>query len=381
MNKNIGILTQPLHQNYGGLLQAYALQSTLKKFGYTPYIIDRNPKYLKASLMRRIASHVKTTAYKIMGRKRAYTCFLTNKERSIIALNTDCFINQCIQPKSEKLYSNQEIAQYVNRINPFALIVGSDQVWRPMYSPHLPTYFFDFAKNNKEVKRLSYAASFGVSNWEFSKEQEDIARELIHLFDAVSVREDSGVGLCAKYLNCKAEHVLDPTMLLSKEDYIELAKIENEPISEGDLFTYVLDKTDRKKEFIAKISEELGLKSFEVMPKKKITRSNINKNIDDCVYPTVTKWIRAFMDAKFVVTDSFHGCVFSILFNKPFIALGNKDRGLARFQSLLAMFNLEDRLNSDDVTQPIDWNGVNSALSQLRVKSMKFLEDNLNGKA
>ena len=381
MNKNIGILTQPLHQNYGGLLQAYALQSTLKKFGYTPYIIDRNPKYLKASLMRRIASHVKTTVYKIMGRKRAYTCFLTNKERSIIALNTDYFINQCIQPKSEKLYTNKDMSLFIEKINPLALIVGSDQVWRPMYSPHLPTYFFDFAINNKEIKRLSYAASFGVSNWEFSKEQEDIARELIQLFDAVSVREDSGVELCAKYLNCKAEHVLDPTMLLTKEDYIELVKKENEPISEGDLFTYVLDKTESKKEFITNVSEELGLKAFEVMPKKKITRSNINKNIDDCVYPTVTKWLRAFMDAKFVVTDSFHGCVFSILFNKPFIAIGNKDRGLARFQSLLAMFNLEDRLNSDDLTQPIDWNAVNSKLTELRAKSMNFLKDTLNGKA
>ena len=245
------------------------------------------------------------------------------------------------------------------------------------------SFLLDFAEANKDVKKIAYAASFGVDKWEFSDEETKIAKHLLPLFDAVSVREDSGVTLCENYLGVQAEHVLDPTMLLDKEDYISLIKAECEPQSEGNLFTYILDSSEHKQKIVDNLADKLKLKPFEVQPKyKHPSKDNIKKNIEDCVYPAVTKWLRAFYDAKFVVTDSFHGCVFSIIFNKPFIAIGNKDRGLARFKSLLSLYRLENRLNNvnPDSLDIIDWSFVNNSRTNFKEKSLHFLNSNLDGK-
>lgn len=379
--KKIGILTQPLKHNYGGLLQAFALSEALIHEGFSPYIIDLHSKSKKRSIFRIYASHLKTFFVNGFGKGRPYVYIPSPQASEILTTNTDYFIKTYIPGKSSVLYTLEELNEAVANQCFYAFIVGSDQVWRPRYSPNLSTYFLDFLEKDKKSIKLSYAASFGVADWEYTKEQEIMARNLIKLFNAVSVREDSGVSLCKKYLNRDAIHVLDPTMLLSKDDYIKLIEAEHEPISDGKLFTYVLDKNREKESFIEDASIQLGLKRFEVMPRKVQSRKNIKQNIDDCTYPTVTKWLRAFMDAEFVITDSFHGCVFSILFNKPFIALGNKRRGLARFQSLLKMFDLEDRLNSNDLKTQIKWEQVNKKLDNLRADSYDFLKKYLNGQS
>ena len=304
-----------------------------------------------------------------------------------MAQHTDYFIKKYIQPKSDRLYTSKRFLDFVNQERFDAFVVGSDQVWRPCYSPHLPTYFLDFVKDNNRVKKTAYAASFGVDAWEFSESETKMAKRLAPLFDAISVREDSGVSLCKEYLNVDAKHVLDPTLLLAKEDYIALFEAENEPRSEGDLFTYILDATTSKSEIIAQVANELSLTPFAVQAKtNKRSRKNYKHHIDDLIVPPVTKWLRAFYDAKFVVTDSFHGCVFSILFNKPFIAIGNHDRGLARFNSLLSNFNLENRLTFEDsdsidreqrIKSKIDWDSVNSNLTNKKEYSLSFIKENM----
>jgi exopolysaccharide biosynthesis predicted pyruvyltransferase EpsI len=115
------------------------------------------------------------------------------------------------------------------------------------------------------------------------------------------------------------------------------------------------------------------------MPKYRANKKTI-KQIDDCVYPPVTQWLRAFMDAEFVVCDSFHGAVFSIIFNKPFLIIGNKKRGLTRFYSLLKLYGLEDRIITDNednlsvINKIIDWESVNSILNSMRKKSYTYLQ-------
>jgi polysaccharide pyruvyl transferase WcaK-like protein len=119
------------------------------------------------------------------------------------------------------------------------------------------------------------------------------------------------------------------------------------------------------------------------LPLKNFSEPGRN-DIYDCVFPAPEKWIRGFMDAQFVITDSFHGTVFSILFNKPFISIANKVRGLTRFTSLLKLFHLEDRLifSSEDFVpenlKEIDWDRTNAILNQEKEKSMQFLKKNLN---
>jgi len=111
---------------------------------------------------------------------------------------------------------------------------------------------------------------------------------------------------------------------------------------------------------------------------------NKKSNIIEHIIPSPTKWIRAFMDAKMVLTDSFHGCVFSIIFNKPFWIIENKERGNARFDSLLKLFNLENRkidinnLKMTDLATPIDWQQVNKTRKEWQERAVTFLKNNIS---
>ena len=195
----------------------------------------------------------------------------------------------------------------------------------------------------------------------------------------MSVREKSGLNLLRDFLNYNAGvHVLDPTMLLEKADYEAIAIAELEPKSAGNLFYYILDKSPAKQQIISTVSLQTGLIPFTQMPKCGGSRKNLTERIDDCVFPTVSAWLRAFMDAEMIITDSFHGCVFSIIFNKPFWVVGNPSRGMARFHSLLEMFGLEDRLITSgnlptDFFAPICWLDVNQKRYELQKYSLDFL--------
>ena len=373
----IGIITQPLYVNYGGLLQNYALQRVLTKMGYEVYTISRKiipdiyryPLYIKFYIKQKIKQMLGVPAYQI------------RSEHLFIRQHCIKFVDKNI--KITKELKNDQRHSIVEKYRFDGYVVGSDQVWRPCYSPNLYNDFLDFCQEQKNIKRVAYAASFGVSEWEFSEEQTRECGRLVKLFDAISVREDTGVNLCHDYFGVDALHVLDPTLLLEKEDYVKLAEEMKEPTSAGELFCYILDNNPEIGIAIQDISSKLSLKSFEVKARKDNYIHKLGEDINDYVIPAPTKWLRAFMDAKMVFTDSVHGCVFSIIFNKPFWVIGNKERGNARFDSLLKLFNLEERrvditsLDNIDLNVPIDWDKVNQIKREWQKKSLKFLTDNL----
>lgn len=383
----IGILTQPLHNNYGGILQNFALQQVLMDMGHKVWTIDR--KNQQITLIRKILSIVKRIVIRfILQRNIKIRVWPTKKERNIISKHTQRFIIENIQT-TELIESAKKIS-LVKKYNFDAYIVGSDQVWRPKYSPGLSNYFLDFVEDDKSIKRIAYAASFGVENWEFNKHQTKMAKSLIKRFDGVSVREKSAISMCNEFLNNEAVQVLDPTLLLSKNDYVNILSLNSIPKSRGNLFAYILDKTDFKNRIITYVTNELKLKPFNLMPEKKFTEIQKNQ-IEKTIYSSVESWLRAFFDAKFVITDSFHGTVFSILFNKPFISINNKGRGATRFQSLLKMFDLSSRLISSDydinnkklskiLFEEINFNSVNNELEKQRTLSKQFLLNNLQKK-
>lgn len=366
----IGIITQPLHTNYGGLLQNYALQQVLKRMGHEP--ITFNVNSFNLSRLRICFACLKTLVLKLLGKgeHRIYPCYVSNRKKLYIRQYTNYFINKYIKfvPIQDL---KEDLRKYTidNKLN--ALIVGSDQVWRPIYNQNILRSFLDFA-NGLTIKRIAYAASFGVDYWEFNQQQTLKAQKLIRDFDAISVREQSGLELCRRYLHRKALHVLDPTFLLNKNDYIRLVEIENEPISKGNLFAYFLDNSDEKKRVIKILSSELNLCPFSLIPENSMD-----------IFPPVTQWIRAFMDAEFIVCDSFHGAVFSIIFNKPFLIIGNKMRGMARFDSLLDTFELHNRMidNIDKIytviNAAINWEKVNQIHTRMKEYSLLFLKTNL----
>ncbi len=380
----IGILTQSLQANYGGLLQNYALQQVLLRAGHEVETIDWTPsnKSLRYRLYR-----IKCTILSFLFPKKYLKLRYqpTDEEKKVIQQHTNHFISTYIHHTKTIMFKDGFSRQAkVGKYD--AYVVGSDQVWRPRYNAFLTSMFLDFAKEEKP-KRIAYAASFGTDQWEFTQKMTSICAPLAQKFDFVSIREDSGVKLCKEHLGVDAVHVLDPTLLLTKEDYIHLIEAEKEPKAKGTLFNYILDPDTVKSAFINRVAKERGLKSFQVLPKCQAetrTKDNVKNHIDDCVFPGVTTWLRAFMDAEMTIVDSFHGMVFSIIFNKPFWAIGNVSRGMSRFTSLLKMFHLEDRLldadHLDDVdfSKPIDWTKVNGILEEKREECRNLLYKTLS---
>ena len=375
----IGILTQPLHANYGGLLQNYALQQVLLRAGHEVETIDWYPSYnsLRVRLYR-VKRAMLSVFFPEKYPKLRYQP--TDEERKVIQQHTNHFISTYIHHTKTIMFKDG--FRHQAKVGKYdAYVVGSDQCWRPCYNAFLSSMFLDFVKGEK-TKRIAYAASFGTDQWEFTQEMTSICAPLAQKFDFVSVREDSGVKLCKEQLGVNAVHVLDPTLLLTKEDYISLIKAEKEPQSSGTLFNYILDPDADKTAFINKVAKEKGLTAFQVLPKCQAetrTKDDIKNRIEDCVFPGVTSWLRAFMDAEMTIVDSFHGMVFSIIFNKPFWVIGNANRGMSRFTSLLKVFHLEDRLldanqlQEVDINRPIDWSSVNSILEQKRNECKNLL--------
>lgn len=375
----IGILTQPLNFNYGGILQNYALQCFLKKMGHETWTIDRQPNEYKSLVILQILSLIKRTILRYFLRRNIIIRpWLTKSEKKKICKNTNKFIHDNIR-LTVPIKSNKQFGK-LSKYALDAYIVGSDQVWRPLYSPCITNYFLDFVKtiDLKRPKRIAYAASFGVDKWEFTLEQTKQCSLLIKLFDAISVREEDAILLCKEQLEVDAKKLIDPTLLLRKEDYIQLVEKYKVSKSKGSLMTYLLDQNPEKEKIVKSVSDQLNIKSFSVMPKYKTKEKDID--IKDCIYPPVTEWIRGFMDAEFVITDSFHGTVFAILFNKPFISIGNQERGLSRFTSLLNTFGLENRLimSSQELTteiihENIDFEKLNNTLNSERLIAQNFL--------
>ena len=326
----IGILSLTLHTNYGGILQSYALQTILKRMHHDVKIIYR-------PLRENEHQPLMTLRYL----KRAFCKYILRQKVSIFNEKRYNHFHNCLESyTSQFIYKNLDTFQInsFNDIKPTdfdCFVVGSDQVWRPkyfkqQYKTGIENAFLSFARN-WNVKRISYAASFGTDEWEYTEEETKCCEGLIKLFNGVSVREQSGISLCEKYLHNNACCLLDPTLLLEKEDYLNL--IDNK-LSEGNLMVYVLDKNEDIDRLVNIVVTDNHLIPFY---------PNIRKEAELSI-PPIENWIKGFRDAQFVVTDSFHACVLSIIFNKPFIVIGNKNRGYSRFDNLLNMFHLENRL-------------------------------------
>lgn len=320
----VGIITLSLENNYGGILQNFALQKVLKDMGHTP-MTCRWPGYTNLGF-------IKAALFSVLngGRNFPTTPWTYNKARK----GLEDFIKQNID---YRFYHDPN--KFLRWFKPQAMIVGSDQVWRPKYNSHLYSAYLDFVKDNS-VKRIAYAASFGVGEWEYTKEQEATCRELIGQFDAISVREQSGVNLCKEHFGVSAQCVLDPTLLLDREVYEDLcASITKEDDS---ILVYMVDYSEAIKQQAEKLSQATGLPIKIIEADKGVTEKD-----------SVAKWLAAFRDAKYVITDSFHGTVFSIIFEKNFVAIGNERRGYDRFVMLLDAFNLADSLVRENSTNAI----------------------------
>lgn len=366
----IGILTLPLHTNYGGILQAYALQTVLERMGHEVKVIRTPVVRPKASAVTKIKRLLKLA----LGRYNGYIDFeeKSNEWLPIVSQNINSFIEKHI--KWSKLYNDYT---EISESDFDCICVGSDQIWRPkMLLCDISNAFLSFAKD-WNIKRIAYSVSFGTDEWEYTEEDTKACQILVKKFNAISVREFGGVDLCKQNLNICAMHTLDPTMLLCANDYLTLILDEPKESEANFLFSYVLDVTKEKTMLVENFAESSGM----IIRKIDIEMGNHKCDIEERILPSVEFWLKSFRDANYVVTDSFHACVFSIIFRKPFAVIVNNARGAARFHSLLSMLGLEDRIikSQEEMKQlkNIDYDSVYNKLEEKRLYSYNYLKKSL----
>ena len=321
----IGIITLPPSFNYGNILQAWALQTVLERLGHEVDIVIARPRRYKLPLKKKPLVYAKRFFLKYI---------LMNKNIIIryevllpeLLKHTERFIHQYLHVHEYNSFENIREEDYE------AYVVGSDQIWRRRYNSDIRSCYLSFTEGWK-VKRIAYAASFGTTSWEYSPEETIECARLLSEFDGISVRESNAVNIVNEKFNLKAIHVLDPTLLLDKEDYIQLFQYASTPHSPGDMLCYILGEEKESQDRILAIASERGLKPFKVYSRF----DDQDAPMSERVQPPVETWLRGFYDAKLVVTDSFHATVFSIIFQKPFILFGSGIRGNERMESLLRM--------------------------------------------
>ncbi|MCV6594972.1 MAG: polysaccharide pyruvyl transferase family protein [Silicimonas sp.] len=351
----VGILTLPLVDNFGGILQAAALYRVLSVMGHHPVLLKK--KFWRPASQRLVGSVLRKVPGHDLGKVRSMA---KARDRHIP------FLDAMMPNQAGPVYSRDDLERAARRLGLDAVVVGSDQVWRPDYIEDIDTASF-FLDLPGDIRKISYAASFGKSEWTAPHRLGEV-RRLLAGFDAVSLRESSGVDLCREVLGRRVcTQTLDPTLLVDARFYDEI-------IGPGEdrapyVLNYALDPSAGAK---AVLSGDFDGPA-QGLDVRTLTLDDGADTMD------VPSWLRAFRDAAFVVTDSFHGTVFSILFQKPFVCFGNQSRGMDRFTSLLSLLGLEDRLVLEaaalaGLEAEIDYGAVLSRLAEHRAASAAFLE-------
>ncbi len=345
---NIGILTHHLGINYGGILQCYALSATLQRMGHTPVVIQREPNSNWKTPLRLLLQHFGLLRY------------LERTDRAD-GSRLRPFIRQhiCLTPP---IRSRAKMLSVSADHELKAVIVGSDQVWRKEFVDRWRfEYYLDFVPTG--VKRLSYAASIGVDTWDYSPT--DSAQIASHLrqFTALSVRESQAAHLLQTELDIKACVMPDPTLLLSADDYRALmtnASIPSQPY----VFAYWLNPDKSALEELLRPYREAG---------KHIVIVSLHQT---SALPSVEEWLALVAHADAVITDSFHGIVFSFIFERPLRLHCNAAGGFSRISSLLTMLGCPEL--ADTPNAPIDRQLVSRNIQEWQVRAHTFLHAGLN---
>ncbi|SUI48650.1 polysaccharide pyruvyl transferase family protein [Shewanella baltica] len=367
---NIGLITIHRTNNYGALMQAFATQHALKKFGNVEIIDYRN------CLTEDSLSYIRFSP-SFSGVKSFFKDILRvfPRIRAINAVNS--FINDNFNlTVSVDSSSIDEID--LDRFDIF--ICGSDQIWNPQcISPDGKideVYFLSFSKDKHKL--VSYASSAGAHK--YNKLESHQVKKLLSRFEHISVRESELSIRLTEMLNKEVAHVLDPTLLLTAAEWKEHlcnAAMTSRCLPEKYILVYTVPKTNLLKDAIIRVKKKLGYKVISI-DQGLYTSSSVDMQIRDA---TPNEFISIFERASFVITDSFHGVCFSINFNKNFMAVSP---GIYsnRIDSLLKLTNLENRsVGTQNDIDTFDYDVYSLEAVKLlegkRIESLQFLENAL----
>lgn len=328
-----GIMNYWASWNYGGILTCFALQELVKSFGFTTQIINFRPK--------------------VWDNKKEYP----RNEGKIDFVNKYFNLSKVCKNKKDLTKLNDSFDTF---------IVGSDQVWNWGYNLKY-LYFLDFVKNSK--KKISCAASMIFEKFNHGEDVKTAIEYYMKRFDAVSVRELDNVSVCKNEFDVDAACILDPVFLIDKNVYENLCKKSNKNLSKKFIAVYVFEYDNNIAKFVNKIAAE---NDYEIVI------MNRGESIED--------WLYYIKNAELVITDSYHGTCFSIIFEKQVLPLTNT-HGNSRFYSLLSIIGLENRIieNKRDfnkisnlINENIDYEKINNILEKEIDESKNWLKYVLN---
>lgn len=363
----IGIMTfWESHNNYGQLLQAFALQAYLKKEGHEVFFIKFHriapPK--RQPLLKQL---IKSVIRKIQGDSTSldHSRGFDDFRKEHLTFSENGYKNY------QELLDNPPIAD--------AYVCGSDQVWNNTFKVPCEPFLLGFGP--KLTKRVSYAASIGQK--EISAETAALFKKHLENFNGISVRENSGVQICQQLGFSETAWVPDPTLLFTKaewSDYLGI-NINTAVQKKSGIFVYTLANSviNDKQKFIDYSNQ---MKDVQVI------HASANDDSSGTIYPTINEWVGYIRSSDYIITNSFHGMVFCIIFNKKFVILPNTGHALGmneRITSLLGRFNLEEHVMYEFSKEKmdrlfekeIDWKTINSSIDSWREEGKDFLNKSL----
>lgn len=393
MKNKVGIITYiNSNSNYGQVLQNAALHYYIYSIGYIPETINFDfesiPNTRKDSYLDKlyniffdeisIFSHIKRRLNKIKSKNNSLLIEYTQQEL-IETRQFSVFKNKYI--KYSMPIAKYEDLNLLNNESYKAFITGSDQVWAKSNSKErLNAVLLSFVKNDNI--KISYAASFGRSKIFDRYERSTFIKEL-ETFSGISCREESGIGICREFGFRNSQLVLDPTLLLTAQEWIKYLNLKDISNKGKRIFIYTLSNNDNRISSLYNYFKSIGYDiDYLCSSKYKDTLSNCELKIEE--------WIQKIREADFVITNSYHGTIFSVLFHTPFISLSRefvsrKKGGNNRMYSFLCKTNLLDLfisdINLDSIEKLIDrkinWNKADEYIDKMRIKSKLFLKEKI----
>jgi len=339
----LGIVTFHQAVNYGAVLQCYAMKKTLESLGHDVYLVDVTLPQKKGSLKSKIR--------KIFFEYKSFRNF-NQKHLPTILRDSDL-------PTLD------------------FIIYGSDQIWNVDITNENYECYFGGGKL-KNIKKIAYAASFGVSHWKHDSITCNV-RELLYKYQAIGIRETSGKDMLKEVFDTESTVVIDPTMLLAANQYESLCSPTE--VSTTGVVAYIFEKNKKKISLLSNLASQLSL-NLTILNH---TYCKV-KNVQAVPFPSVTNWLSDIKGSEYVITDSFHCMVFSILFRKEFIAIPAVPERAGRMKSLLSQLGLESRFFDNlelvdgkiGLLPKIDYDDVDEKLDIIKFNSLSFLKEALS---
>ncbi len=370
------IRTLPLRRgNYGGILQAWALQQALKDLGADPFT-DRSdrPAKLVPYTARAVARPVRNLLPSGLN-------ILPGDARWRGDARVRGFVHEEVATTSLfPPYTRRPRTRVLKEFDAF--VVGSDQVWRSAYGD-VPSYLLDFLPEGDGRRKVAYAASFGSTEANaWSPQMVTTASELMGRFDGLSCREESGTRWIREHLGLDADTMPDPTLLLAPERYEQL--IRRTGASRGTpagryVLAYVLDRSPEFSRVIQGVADEMGAEVLEI--------GNADGKGGAGTRPSPAEWLNLIANAQLMVTDSFHGMLFAGVLNTPHAGIPNQSRGVDRFHSLADLLATRGAIATDaaevaaiagDFGGRVDRATTEQRLDDARAAGLGFLRHSLS---